>query len=129
MQIKLSKAQVKKIILSVPDIRNPDGVLANFGDIRYDGFARVLDEAIRLYAGGNAIAAIRNDFFGGDHALWLKTLSSATGHDGATTNPGGGDVWYIAWWPEQIKSAIGNSGSFDPRNPSITERVVTPTST
>jgi hypothetical protein len=32
---------------------------------------------------------------------------------------GKGTVHYIAFRPEQIKSAIGNSGAFDPANPSI----------
>ena len=46
----------------------------------------------------------------------------AAGHDGIEVY-GAGDMatstFYIAFRPEQIKSAIGNSGAFDPSNPSI----------
>ena len=34
---------------------------------------------------------------------------------------GWGDVTYVAFRPEQIKSAIGNNGNFDPKRPSILE--------
>lgn len=119
--ITLTPAQVRKIILSAPDIRSTeDSPLLNFGDIAYDGFDKVLREAVRLYAGSNNIAALRNDFFNNDHAAWLKAFSKATGYDSAYTTTANGDVHYVAWFPEQIKSAIGNSGVFDPTNPDIT---------
>lgn len=45
------------------------------------------------------------------------------GHDGVILRgwrDGSGPVQYIVFRPEQIKSAIGNDGSFDPTNPDIT---------
>ena len=52
---------------------------------------------------------------------YVRDLIEKTGHDGIVYNnkyEGGGDSW-IAFRPEQIKSAIGNSGAFDPNNPDI----------
>ena len=44
----------------------------------------------------------------------------AQGYDGVIVKSadGGGDL-YVAFHPEQIKSAIGNNGNFDPNDPSI----------
>lgn len=45
------------------------------------------------------------------------------GYDGAIRlNPFGDKVEVVAFSPEQIKSATGNSGAFDPNNPSILEQ-------
>lgn len=44
------------------------------------------------------------------------------GHDGAVITgwaDGSGKIQYVAFRPEQIKSAIGNSGAFDPSDPSV----------
>lgn len=48
---------------------------------------------------------------------------SERGFDGVIYNEGQPDVEYVAFRPEQIKSATGNSGAFDPNNPSILESV------
>ena len=118
--ISLTKAQVRKIILSIPNIRSTeDSPLLNFGDIGYEGFDKVLNDTINSYAGSSMIAALRNDFFGNDHKAWLKAFSKATGYDSAYTKTGNGDTHYVAWFPNQIKSAIGNRGTFDPNNPDI----------
>lgn len=45
------------------------------------------------------------------------------GFDGVIYNEGQEDAEYVAFHPEQIKSATGNSGAFDPASPSILESV------
>ena len=48
------------------------------------------------------------------------------GHDGAIIEgwaDGSGPMQYVAFRPEQIKSAIGNSGRFDPNSASLTDPV------
>jgi hypothetical protein len=30
-------------------------------------------------------------------------------------------TWYVPFTPEQVKSAIGNAGTFDPKHPDITK--------
>jgi len=124
--ITLTRQQVKKIIMSVPDIKGPDSPLMNFGDIEYEGFANVLRDAIDAYAGSNNLAALRNDFFGDNHDLWLRSLAAATGHDGAVSITDNGDHHWVAWFPEQIKSAVGNVGTFDVTNPNILYQRVRP---
>lgn len=59
-----------------------------------------------------------------DAAVIKKALEQAErdGHDGAIIRnwpDGSGDVQYSVFRPEQIKSAIGNRGTFDPNDPSI----------
>lgn len=60
-----------------------------------------------------------------DTARLAKTLETAkaAGHDGAViknwADGSGTDTQYVAFEPTQIKSAIGNIGTFDPTNPDI----------
>ena len=60
------------------------------------------------------------DDFGSD----LKNAVEAAGHDGLIIEYAGGDLEVVAYRPEQIKSAIGNNGDFDPANPNILRQVV-----
>ena len=49
----------------------------------------------------------------------VRAAMETQGYDGAMYGSDGGYKEYVALRPEQIKSAIGNSGKFDPKNPSI----------
>lgn len=87
------------------------------------------DEAALSEAGVNTRAIINtqntwelfDDEFGADLVASLQKA----GYDGAVMreqSPGGessGGVTYVAFRPAQIKSAIGNRGTFDPANPDI----------
>ena len=121
--IALTRSQVKKIIMSIPNIKSTeDTPLLNFGDIDYEGFNKVLNYAIDQYAGTPAISALRNDFFVDDNAAWLRSFSKATGYDSAYEKTRNGDTHWVAWFPEQIKSAIGNVGTFSPESANILEQ-------
>ena len=53
---------------------------------------------------------------------WSQRFADAVkarGHDGVLVTMGGKPAEIVAFRPEQIKSAIGNAGTFDPSNPSI----------
>ena len=120
--LTLSPAQVQKIILAHPNIRSTEeSPLLNFGDMAREGFNKVLNKAVKSYAGYNNIAALRNDFYGDDHGRWLKALHDATGYDSAVQELPNGQKHFIAWFPSQIKSATGNEGTFDPSDPDITK--------
>ena len=58
----------------------------------------------------------------GDGGAMVRAAREA-GHDGVIVTREAGDEWdgmlAIAFRPEQIKSAIGNTGTFDPANPDI----------
>lgn len=120
-----TRNEVKKILMSVENIKDPDGPLSNFDDITFNGFNKVLNEAIDAYAGSSNFAALRNDFFT-NNADWLKSLNKVLGYDGAYSILDDGTKHYVAWFPEQIKSAIGNKGTFDPNNPNILFQKVQP---
>ena len=58
-----------------------------------------------------------------EHAKAVRDALIARGHDGIVSPmPGRGNpnAW-VAFHPHQIKSAIGNRGTFDPREPDITK--------
>ena len=117
--LKLTRSLVKKIILSSKDVMDLEETrLINFGDIAYEGFDKVLNNAVSMYVGGNNIAALRNDFFATGEE-WLRALQKATGYDSAYSVTPKGAIHYVAWFPEQIKSAIGNNGEFNPKSSSI----------
>jgi hypothetical protein len=120
--LKLTPAQVKSVMLAHPKIKDEDeSPLNNWGDIRGSAFHKTLNDAVKSYAGSSMLAALRNDFFGNDHERWLRALHKATGYDSGTTITPTGERHYIAWFPEQIKSAIGNRGTYDPTSPDITK--------
>lgn len=54
----------------------------------------------------------------------VRKLAEELGHDGVIwANKEGKVLHIVAWRPEQVKSAIGNPGTFNINNPSITDRV------
>lgn len=50
-----------------------------------------------------------------------QAIMERDGFDGVISEFGGGHLEYVAFRPEQIKSATHNSGEFDPNNPDITD--------
>jgi hypothetical protein len=54
----------------------------------------------------------------------VTQTAKAAGHDGVTYDRGG-EKEFVAFDPHQIKSAIGNRGTFDPNDSRITEAVFT----
>ena len=66
----------------------------------------------------------------GDEYAWDRAIrqAKAEGYDGIVyknTEEGEGDS-YIAFYPEQIKSATGNNGNFDPSDPNILHQFAGP---
>lgn len=61
-----------------------------------------------------------------EQAKSVRDSLIAQGYDGiimqmSTGGKGGWLTEYVAFYPSQVKSAIGNDGSFDPNNPDITK--------
>src|SRR5690606_7660789 len=53
---------------------------------------------------------------------WAEEFTAAAqarGHDGVILPSSSGETEYVAFDPEQIKSATGNRGTFDPADPNI----------
>lgn len=67
-----------------------------------------------------AINAWRNPMSEQDEILAARKA----GNDGVVfSNEETGERYFVAFRPEQIKSATGNSGDFDPSNPDITKAI------
>jgi len=115
---------------------DPDGTgfLTNYGDVDYDGYNKVLREAIENeYDGADTdvdlIGSIRNT--GENFDELSKALKESLGYDGIIVQPewGGKQTVYVAFAPTQIKSATGNRGTFSNVESSILLSQFTPEET
>lgn len=127
------KPVLKKILKRMADIEAEDtgmeigdGFLSNFGDVRYDGLDKVLREAVENISNDDTAVDQLSGLWGGGVAAEhvLGAIRDVTGYDGifanGFSNSGeGNNRIYVAWFPEQIKSAIGNNGDFDQNNADI----------
>ena len=117
-------AQVKNLITSAPDHKES---LNNFGDVDYEGYHKVLHGAVNGYADlpkKHAISNLQNDFYYGHSGALLANLKKHTGHDGVHVDFGMDGSVITAFHPSQIKSAIGNNGSFSKTSDKITEELL-----
>lgn len=117
----LGLAAARRMILASPDIKDPEGPLIDWGDLDSEGFEVVLARAVKAYVGPSYFN-LANDFFRKDPAKFLRSLHDVTGYDGLVHRFSSGEVHYVAWFPETIKSADFNVGLFDLNCPDITDR-------
>lgn len=115
---KLTDKQVRKLIESAPDIKDPDGPLSNWGDVRSEGYENVLNAAIEAYK-DSGFHSLANDFYVGHTQDFLKNYSKVTGKDGVVIEFPTGEKHLVAWFPEQVKSSTQNRGTFDKKSPDI----------
>jgi len=119
-KISLTSVQVRNIIESAPDIKDPDGPLSNYGDVRYEGRAKLMAQAVKTYMGQDMLASLRNDFFNDDDEKFLNALQKYTGHDGWVSHLENGNTHWVAWRANQIKS-IFNKGTFSENEKDISK--------
>lgn len=110
----LNKPQIKQLILLSPNI---DDALSNFGDVEYSGKARVLNDAIAAYDDCcdtllQQLNSIARDFYNSENESFLKAAIAVTGFNGVKHGFEGGEIFYVAWDPSQIKSMVGNVGNY-----------------
>lgn len=113
--VELTERQAFEIIRAAPDIYDMDDTpLWNWIDLSRS--SAVSDAMIRSvakqYVGPNLIS-IENDFFRGHATQFREALMKSLPNDGVTMNFET-KSHFVAWRPHQVKSAIGNSGRFDP---------------
>ena len=119
-RINLSHDQIKQIMAHAPDIMHPErSPLGNHVDVSRGVTPNIIHDIAKLYT-GNALHAMENDLFADNPTAYRKALNKVLGYDGVIKDFGDGRKHYVAWFPEQIKSAIGNRGTYDPTNPDLT---------
>ncbi len=100
-----------------------DGFLSNFGDASYEGLDSVIRNAADLLENDTAIDQLSGIVGAGvDIESVNRATQEVTGHDGFVSegfSGMGGEKIYVAFFPEQVKSSIGNIGTFDPADPRI----------
>lgn len=105
---------IDKLITASPDYEN-----------RIQDFES-LDQAIDAYSGYDEaffqLRVIQNDFWPDNPEGFLRAAKEITGHDGVEVDNGGAGKFFVAWTPEQIKSATGNRGTFSTESANILEQ-------
>lgn len=116
----LPPAMIAKLIELAPDSEES---LMNYGDIEYEGYQKVLRTAVKSYANATVFETmnyIHNDFYGDDHAAFLANFKKITKYDGVIIKDKNATI-AVVFDPSQIKSAIGNIGTFSKKSNAITE--------
>lgn len=116
------REHIKKLIMNAPDHKES---LENFGDVNYEGYNKVLNGAVDSYAELpkiNAFHAIGNDFYHGHDAAYIQNVVKHTGHDGVLVQNGESNIVNV-FHPNQIKSAISNSGEYSKSSNGLHEAV------
>ena len=118
--VNLTHDQIKRIMGHAPNINHPDeSPLGNHVDTSRGVTPQMIHDIAKLYTGNN-LHALENDIFPDESTAYRNALHQVTGYDGVIKDFGNGRKHYVAWFPNQIKSAIGNKGGYDPANPDIT---------
>jgi hypothetical protein len=119
-RVNLTHAQIKQIMEHVPNLRDPErSPLYNHVDTSRGVTPHMINDIAKLYT-GNALHALENDMFYDNPTAYRTALNKVLGYDGVVKDFGNGRKHYVAWFPNQIKSAIGNRGNYDPNNPDLT---------
>ncbi len=128
-----NSATLQKIVSRVAELEAADeggdiadGFLANFGDVRSEGLKRVIKTAADMIAADEtALDQLSGIVGSGVRPQFVNQATrDVTGFDGVVangfSNAGGTENRiFVAFFPEQIKSATGNRGTFDPNDPNI----------
>ena len=114
----LTLSEIGRIVRRAPDLEER---LQDWGDTSFEPREKILRTAIRAYANMplmKQLNVLSHDFYPGQAAEFNKVVQQATSYDGVFQNLGKETHW-VAWFPQQIKSAVGNRGTWDPESPNI----------
>lgn len=118
----ISKDDVAKILRKSSELEE---ALDNWGEPEDESR---FDNAVSQYTGGkqdrklDLLQVIYNDFFRGRTEEFHNAVRDVLGYDGVADQykENGKTEWtFVAWFPEQIKSSVNNSGYFDPESRDI----------
>lgn len=121
--VKITPNQAFNIINKSADTHNiENSPINNFIDIGSSN--KITNQQIREVAKhytGSSLISLENDFFRNNPNDFRKALNEVLGYDGIVKNFKDGTKHWVAWFPEQIKSATGNSGTFSKKSVDITK--------
>lgn len=121
----LTRTQIQRIIAN-----GEQDALYNFGDVDYDGKAKVIQQAVDAYHDNGhttkqTLFNLANDFYSGMDGKFLQVVKAVTGYDGVIVDYPNGRVVAVVFGPEQIKSVYNKkpgmrtsrvAGSAEPRS-------------
>jgi len=120
--VDLTHMQVKRIMNMAPNIKHRDkSPLADHVDTSR-GVSPAMIHDIAKYYTGSSLRVLENDMFKNDPTAYREALHKVLGYDGVIKDFGNGEKHYVAWFPHQIKSAIGNRGTYDTNSDKITRK-------
>jgi len=117
--INITQQQAEAIIKRAPNLTDEvESPLWNWEDISGGVTPGMIKRVAQHYTGSSFIQ-LENDFFRGNESAFREAVRDTLGYDGVVLTFEDGKQHWVAWFPEQIKSAIGNKGTFDPNDPNI----------
>lgn len=120
--VNMTHMQVKRIMNMAPNIMHRDkSPLADYVDTSRGISPAMIHEVAQHYTGPE-LHMLENDFFKHDPTSYREALHKVLGYDGVIKDFGNGEKHYVAWFPHQIKSAIGNRGTYDTNSDKITRK-------
>jgi hypothetical protein len=119
-RVNLTHAQVKRIVAHAPALYDPEeSPLTNHFDLSKGVTPKMIHDVAQYYTGPQTLHMLENDMFPNNPTEYRHALHNVLGYDGVVKDFGNGEKHYVAWFPHQIKSAIGNRGTYDPNEPDI----------
>jgi hypothetical protein len=120
--VNMTHMQVKRIMNMAPNIKHRDkSPLADYVDTSRGISPAMIHDVAQHYTGPE-LHMLENDFFKNDPTAYREALHKVLGYDGVVKDFGNGEKHYVAWFPHQIKSAIGNRGTYDTNSDKITRK-------
>lgn len=107
----LKRHHIEAIIKAAP---NHIDTLSNFGDVKFEGYRKVLNAAVDTYQDHSkfdGMNTLHNDFYQGHHDKFLNNFKKITGHDGVIVKKPDDHNILSIFHPSQIKSAISSTYS------------------
>lgn len=112
--VKLTQKQAFDILMKAPNIMDAEtSPVGDFSPAYWDEgpTKRVIMGVAKSFVGENLVS-LENDFFKDDATAFRQALNDVLGYDGVVQEYENGTKHYIAWFPNQIKSATANVGTF-----------------
>ena len=122
-EIKVTQKQAYEIIKRAPDIMDEENSpLGDFFDEYWEnGPSDAMIRKVARHTDAWDLLNLEHDWFRSDDGAtaFRQAVHEVLGYDGVQVNFKNGEKHYVAWFPNQIKSATDNVGTFDRNNPDI----------